>query len=73
MLLCDKMYGKRYKGKKIHGSMDVADMLLEHEQVAITPGVCFGDDDAVRLSYALSTADMLDGLDRIARFAKECE
>ena len=48
-------------------------MLLEHEQVAITPGVCFGDDDAVRLSYALSTADMLDGLDRIARFAKECE
>ncbi len=73
MLLCDKLYGKRYKGKKIHGSMDVADMLLEHEQVAITPGVCFGDDDAVRLSYALSTADMLDGLDRIARFAKECE
>ena len=73
MLLCDKLYGKSYNGKKIHGSMDVADMLLEHEQVAITPGVCFGDDDAVRLSYALSTADMLDGLDRIARFAKECE
>ena len=51
--------------------MDVADLLLEHKQVAITPGVCFGDDDAVRLSYALSTADMLDGLERIAEFAKE--
>ena len=71
MLLCDKLYGKSYKGVKINGSMDVADLLLEHKQVAITPGVCFGDDNAVRLSYALSTADMLDGLERIAEFAKE--
>ena len=73
MLLCDKLYGKSYKGVKLNGSMDVADLLLEHKQVAITPGVCFGDDDAVRLSYALSTADMLEGLSRIADFARECE
>lgn len=73
MLLCDNLYGKTYMGKKIRGSMDVADMLLEHKQVAITPGVCFGDDDAVRLSYALSTKDMLEGLDRIASFAGECK
>ena len=73
MLLCDNLYGKSYKGVKINGSMDVADLLLTHKQVAITPGVCFGDDDAVRLSYALSTADMLEGLDRIAEFARECE
>ncbi len=73
MLLCDNLYGKSYKGVKIHGSMDVADLLLTHKQVAITPGVCFGDDDAVRLSYALSTADMLEGLERIAQFARECE
>lgn len=33
--------------------------------------MCFGDDDAVRLSYALSTADMLDGLERIAEFVRE--
>ncbi|MDE7329699.1 MAG: pyridoxal phosphate-dependent aminotransferase [Clostridia bacterium] len=73
MLLCDKLYGKSYKGVKLNGSMDVADLLLEHKQVAITPGVCFGDDDAVRLSYSLSTADMLEGLSRIADFARECE
>lgn len=73
MLLCDNLYGKTYKGVKIHGSMEVADLLLTHKQVAITPGVCFGDDDAVRLSYALSTADMLEGLERIAQFARECE
>ncbi len=73
MLLCDNFYGKTYRGVKIRGSMDVADLLLTHEKVAATPGVCFGDDDAVRLSYALSTADMLEGLERIAAFAKECK
>lgn len=73
MLLCDNLYGKTYKGVRIRGSMDVADLLLTHEKVAVTPGVCFGDDDAVRLSYALSTEDMLIGLDRIADFARECK
>lgn len=73
MLLCDNLYGKTYRGVKIRGSMDVADLLLTHEKVAATPGVCFGDDDAVRLSYALSTADMLEGLERIAKFAEECK
>ena len=72
MLLCDNLYGKSYKGVKIKGSMEVADLLLTHKQVALTPGVCFGDDDAVRLSYALSAEDMLEGLNRIAEFAKEC-
>ncbi|MDE6613026.1 MAG: pyridoxal phosphate-dependent aminotransferase, partial [Clostridia bacterium] len=73
MLLCDKLYGKTFRGQKIHGSMDVADMLLTHKKVAATPGVCFGDDDAVRLSYALSTKDMLEGLEAIADFARECK
>ncbi len=73
MLLCDKLYGKKYKGKKIHGSMDVADLLLTEKNVAITPGVCFGDDDAVRLSYALALDEMVEGLNKIAEFAKECE
>ncbi len=73
MLLCDKLYGKSFKGQKIHGSMDVADLLLTHKRVAATPGVCFGDDDALRLSYALSTQDMCDGLNAIADFARECK
>lgn len=73
MLLCDELYGKTYKGRKICGSMDVADLLLSEKKVAATPGVCFGDDDAVRLSYALSMDEMCEGLDRIADFARECE
>lgn len=72
MLLCDNLYGKSYKSVKIRGSMDIADLLLTHKKVAATPGVCFGDDDAVRLSYALSEEDIKEGLARIADFAREC-
>ncbi len=73
MLLCDEVYGKSYHGEKIHGSMDFSEILLAQKLVATTPGVCFGDDDAIRLSYALSTEDMLDGLKRIADFVKDCK
>lgn len=72
MLLCDNLYGKSYKGQRIKGSLDLAEMLLTYKKVAATPGVCFGDDDALRLSYALSQKDMLEGLEKIAEFAKEC-
>ena len=73
MLLCDNLYGKYYEGKRIRGSMDVADLLLTHKKVAATPGVCFGEDDAIRISYALSEKDLCEGLDKIAEFARECE
>ena len=73
MLLCDNLYGKYYDGRRIRGSMDVADILLTYKKVAATPGVCFGEDDAVRLSYALSEEDIAEGLEKIAEFARECE
>lgn len=73
MLLCYNFYGKSYKGKKIVNSMDMCEALLTYEKVAATPGICFGDDDAIRLSYALSMEDMLEGLKRIARFVSELE
>lgn len=71
MLVCDKLYGKSYNGKKINGSLDVADLLLTQKKVALTPGVCFGDDSAVRLSYALSKEDIVKGLEKITEFVKE--
>lgn len=71
MLLCYNLYGKSYNGEKIGGSLHLCDMLLTHEKVAATPGICFGDDDAIRLSYALSMEDMLEGLKRIAHFAAQ--
>lgn len=68
MLVVGGLYGKKYGDKTIDSSIAFADALLESEKVATVPGVSFGADDCVRLSYALSEADIEEGLSRIARF-----
>ena len=70
MMVVDGLYGKAYEGKKIENSIDFADVLLEAEKVATVPGVSFGADDCVRLSYALGEADLEEGLKRIKRFVE---
>ncbi len=71
MLIVDKFFGAKCRGQVLKGSMDVADALLTYKKVAATPGVCFGEDSAIRLSYALSMDDMTEGLEKIAEFFKE--
>lgn len=71
MLVVDGLYGKSYRGKKITNSIEFADALLEGEKVATVPGVSFGADDCVRLSYALSEEDIEEGLKRIKKFVSE--
>jgi len=44
--------------------------LLEAEKVAAVPGIAFGADDYLRISYATSLANIEKGLDRLERFAK---
>lgn len=44
--------------------------LLEEELVAAVPGVAFGADDCIRISYATSMANIEKGLDRIERFVR---
>jgi aspartate aminotransferase len=44
--------------------------LLEAEKVAAVPGIAFGADDYIRLSYATSMANIQKGLDRIERFCQ---
>lgn len=73
VLLCDNLYGKTHAGRRIRGSADFAELLLENKKVAATPGVVFGDDDFIRLSYALGEKDIEEGLSRIIEFAKETE
>ena len=73
MLVVGDLYGKTYEGKKVSNSIEFADILLEAEKVATVPGVSFGADDCVRLSYALSDADLEEGLKRIARFVAKLQ
>lgn len=51
-------------------STNFCDRLLSKHHVAIVPGVAFGDDRTVRLSYATSLDIIKKGLDRIEEFCK---
>jgi aspartate aminotransferase len=51
-------------------SADFCARLLEQEKVAAVPGIAFGADDYIRLSYATSMANIEKGLERMERFVK---
>jgi aspartate aminotransferase len=51
-------------------SADFCAKLLEQEKVAAVPGIAFGADDYLRISYATSLANIEKGLDRLDRFVR---
>lgn len=73
MLVIDGLYGKSYKGKKLEGSIAFSEALLDAEKVATVPGISFGADDCLRLSYSLSSEDLEEGMKRIGRFVSSLE
>ena len=65
-----KLYGKKYQGVTIDGSLAFADCALKCG-IALIPGIAFGDDNCVRLSYTLSDEDIKEGLIRFKKFILE--
>lgn len=61
--------GKSVDGNKIEGSMSFASILTEHG-VAVIPGLPFHADNFIRLSYAVSMEDIIEGFNRIEEFIK---
>jgi aspartate aminotransferase len=51
-------------------SIDFCKNLLESQQVAAVPGVAFGADRCIRLSYATDMATIAKGLDRLDKFVR---
>jgi aspartate aminotransferase len=49
-------------------SVEFAEKLLEQQKVAVVPGVAFGNDQTIRLSYATSLENIEEGLKRIKKF-----
>ena len=49
------------------GSLEFASFLLDEAGVAVVPGVAFGADDHIRISFACSREDLDEGLGRIER------
>ncbi len=58
-------FGKSTEGFEIKGSLELADYLLEKAKVACVPGIAFGDDRFIRLSYATDKAQIEEGLNRL--------
>ena len=73
MVSIEGIIGKKYNGKVINGSMDFAEGLLESTLTAVVPGIAFGADKHIRLSYATSMENIEKGLNRIKDFAEGLE
>lgn len=66
-------FGKSYDGPAIEGSLDFCGMLLEHAKLALVPGIAFGNDEHVRLSYATSMEQIKESMDRLEWFLGRLE
>jgi aspartate aminotransferase len=51
-------------------SLEFCNALLEAHQVAVIPGVAFGADNNIRLSYATDMATIEKGMDRLEKFVR---
>jgi aspartate aminotransferase len=62
--------GKTFGGVKVSNSIEFATALLEQKHVAVVPGVGFGAENYIRLSYATGMDDIKAGLDLFEEFLK---
>jgi aspartate aminotransferase len=51
-------------------SLEFCDAFLQEHQVAVIPGIAFGSDNTIRLSYATDMATIEKGMDRLEKFVK---
>jgi aspartate aminotransferase len=59
--------GKTINGKTINSSLDLANIALEETDVALVPGEAFGTPGYIRMSYALSDKDLIEGVTRLQK------
>ena len=59
------IFGKKYKGTVVSNSSDFSAYLLDVANVAVIPGIDFGHDNHIRLSYATSMSQIEEGMERI--------
>ncbi len=62
-----KFTGAKFGDRKISNSLDFADFLLSQAEVAVVPGVEFGMENHVRISYATSMENIEEGMNRVEK------
>ena len=65
--------GKEIRGKRPQTSAELATLILEEVEVAAVPGEAFGPSGYLRFSYALSDADIVEGITRVQKLLGEAK
>ncbi|MDN5247857.1 MAG: pyridoxal phosphate-dependent aminotransferase [Wolbachia endosymbiont of Tyrophagus putrescentiae] len=69
---CEALVGKKTKnGKVISNDLDFTEYLLEDHLVAVVPGIAFGAENFIRISYATSLEQLEVGCNSIIKACKE--
>ncbi len=63
--------GKEIRGKRPQTSAELASLILDEAEVAAVPGEAFGPSGYLRFSYALSDADIVEGIARVKKLLSE--
>jgi len=69
----EALIGRTVRGVTIGSSADLAAVILDEAEVAVVPGEAFGPSGYLRLSYALSDDDLVEGVGRIQKLLAEAE
>ena len=56
--------------KQEKNSLDFCKSLLESQKVAAIPGIAFGGDQCIRLSYATDMNSIEKGMERLDKFVR---
>lgn len=65
------LLGKELRGVTPTNTVELADLILQHAEVAVVPGEAFGTPGYFRFSYALAEADLVEGVSRVAKLLGE--
>jgi aspartate/methionine/tyrosine aminotransferase len=65
--------GKELAGQRPGSTAELAEVILEHADVAVVPGEAFGTPGYFRLSCALGDADLEDGLTRLHKLLAQAK
>ena len=66
----ESLKGKSFNGKILNSSIDISEVLLDEFNIAVVPGIGFGNDDYIRISYAADEELIIEGIKRIIELEK---
>ena len=65
-----KLLGKKYSNKTINTDVELCEYLLDNARIAVVPGSAFGLPGYIRLSYATSMENIIEGISRLEKTVK---